>query len=225
MFELTLSSDFGGMLFRFFICLIVNWIIVDRLYFRKSHRRDFYFTYMLISIAIFFLVFFMIFVMEDMKGKTSMGIGIGLFGIFSIMRYRTDTTPVREMTYLFVIICLSVVNAIGATMSLAELLLTNIIVIAAIWLFERVLKTEATKIIQYDRIALITPERRSELIADLEERTGLKIEKVEVGAIDFLRDMAVLKITYQASGDELTNTVNNKIKLQRADLSEVNDEL
>ena len=195
MFDLSLSSDFGGMLFRFFICLIVNWIIVDRLYFKKSHRRDFYFTYMLISIAIFFLVFFMIFVLEDMKGKTSMGIGSGLFGIFSIMRYRTDTMPVREMTYLFVIICLSVVNALGATMSLAELLLTNIIVIAAIWLFERVLKTEATKIIQYDRIALITPERRSELIADLEERTGLKIDKVEVGAIDFLRDMAVISGT------------------------------
>ena len=223
MFDLSLSSDFGGMLFRFFICLIVNWIIVDRLYFKKSHRRDFYFTYMLISIAIFFLVFFMIFVLEDMKGKTSMGIGIGLFGIFSIMRYRTDTMPVREMTYLFVIICLSVVNALGATMSLAELLLTNIIVIAAIWLFERVLKTEATKIIQYDRIALITPERRAELIADLEERTGLKIDKVEVGAIDFLRDMAVIKIIYQLQGDESNNTVNHKIKLQRQDLSDVNE--
>jgi hypothetical protein len=223
MFDLSLSSDFGGMLFRFFICLIVNWIIVDRLYFKKSHRRDFYFTYMLISIAIFFLVFFMIFVLEDMKGKTSMGIGIGLFGIFSIMRYRTDTMPVREMTYLFVIICLSVVNALGATMSLAELLLTNIIVIAAIWLFERVLKTEATKIIQYDRIALITPERRSELIADLEERTGLKIDKVEVGAIDFLRDMAVIKIIYQAQGDETANNVNHKIKLVRQDLSDVNE--
>ena len=223
MFDLSLSSDFGGMLFRFFICLIVNWIIVDRLYFKKSHRRDFYFTYMLISIAIFFLVFFMIFVLEDMKGKTSMGIGIGLFGIFSIMRYRTDTMPVREMTYLFVIICLSVVNALGATMSLAELLLTNIIVIAAIWLFERVLKTEATKIIQYDRIALITPERRSELIADLEERTGLKIDKVEVGAIDFLRDMAVIKIIYQAQGDETANNVSHKIKLVRQDLSDVNE--
>ena len=222
MFDLSLSSDFGGMLFRFLICLIVNWIIVDRLYFKKSHRRDFYFTYMLISIAIFFLVFFMIFVLEDMKGKTSMGIGIGLFGIFSIMRYRTDTMPVREMTYLFVIICLSVVNALGATMSLAELLLTNIIVIIAIWMFERVLKTELTKVIQYDRIALITPERRAELIADLEERTGLKIDKVDVGAIDFLRDMAVIKIIYQAQGVEVANTVNHKIKLQRQDLTDVN---
>ena len=213
------SAEFLNTLVRFLICVVVNWFIIDRLYYRKSHRRDFYFTFMLMSVAIFFLVYFM---MGIDRGKATMGVGLGLFGIFSIMRYRTDTMPVREMTYLFVIICLSVVNALGATMSLAELLLTNIIVIAAIWLFERVLKTEVSKIIQYDRIALITPERRSELIADLEERTGLKIDKVEVGSIDFLRDMAVIKIIYQAQGDETANNVNHKIKLVRQDLSDVN---
>ena len=85
-FSLSLSADFGAMLVRLFICIVVNMIIVDRLYYKKSRRRDFYFTFMLISIAIFFLVFFMIFVLEDMKAKTSIGIGIGLFGIFSIMR-------------------------------------------------------------------------------------------------------------------------------------------
>ena len=87
---LTLSPGFASMLVRLFIDVLVTWLIIDRLYYRKSKRRDFYFTFMLISIAIFFIVFFMIFVLEDMKGKTSMGIGIGLFGIFSIMRYRTD---------------------------------------------------------------------------------------------------------------------------------------
>ena len=97
-----LSYDFMVMFSRLLINVLATWIIIDRLYFRKSHRRDFYFTFMLIPIAIFFIVFFMIFVLEDMKGKTSMGVGIGLFG-FSIMRYRTDTMPVREMTYLFVI--------------------------------------------------------------------------------------------------------------------------
>ena len=95
MFDFSLSGEFAQMLLRFVICFVVNLIIIDRLYYKKSHRRDFYFTYMLISIAIFFLVYFMIFVLEDMKGKTSMGIGIGLFGIFSIMRYRTDTMPVH----------------------------------------------------------------------------------------------------------------------------------
>ena len=224
MFDFTVSADFGGMLFRFLISVLVNWFIVDRLYFRKSHRRDFYFTFMLISIAIFFLVFFMIFVLEDMKGKTSMGIGIGLFGIFSIMRYRTDAIPVREMTYLFVIICLSVVNALGATMSLAELLLTNLIVVVSISIFEHVLKTENTKLIQYDRIALITPERRAELIADLESRTGLDIEKVEVGAVDFLRDMAMIKVYYRLDKGETAGTVDHMTKLRRSELEEFSEE-
>ena len=120
------TADFAHMLVRFLISVAVNWFIIDRLYYTKSRRRDFYFTFMLIAIAIFFLVFFMIFVLEDMKGKTGIGIGIGLFGIFSIMRYRTDTMPVREMTYLFVLISLSVVNALGSTLSLAELLTTNL---------------------------------------------------------------------------------------------------
>ena len=102
-----LSNDFAMMFVRLLINIVFTWLIIDRLYFKKSQRRDFYFTFMLIAMAIFFIVFFMIFVLEDMKGKTSMGVGIGLFGIFSIMRYRTDTMPVREMTYLFVIIALS----------------------------------------------------------------------------------------------------------------------
>ena len=133
-FSLSISEPFVAMLIRLFVCIVVNLVIVDRLYYKKSRRRDFYFTFMLISLAIFFLVFFMIFVLEDMKAKTSIGIGIGLFGIFSIMRYRTDAMPVREMTYLFVIISLSVVNAIAASVSMAELLVTNLIVVAAIWL-------------------------------------------------------------------------------------------
>jgi len=120
------STEFMDMLLRFLICIVVIWIIVDRFYAAKSKRRDFCFTFMLIAIAIFFIVYFMIFVLEGMKGKTSMGIGFGLFGIFSIMRYRTDTMPVREMTYLFVTICLSVVNALAVSMSYVELLATNV---------------------------------------------------------------------------------------------------
>ena len=90
------SYDYLLMLIRFAICLATNWVIVDLLYFPKSKRRDFFFTFMLIGVAIFFIVFFMIFVLEDMKGKTGIGVGIGMFGIFSIMRYRTDAMPVRR---------------------------------------------------------------------------------------------------------------------------------
>lgn len=218
-FSLSISEPFVAMLIRLFVCIVVNLVIVDRLYYKKSRRRDFYFTFMLISLAIFFLVFFMIFVLEDMKAKTSIGIGIGLFGIFSIMRYRTDAMPVREMTYLFVIISLSVVNAIAASVSIVELLVTNIFVVGAIWLCEHRLKLEPSKLVQYDRLELIKPDRSEDLKADLEMRLGLKVRKVEVGAIDMLRDMAVLRVYYDAN--TVSNTVDEKMKLNRADLVEV----
>ena len=212
-----ITPAFYAMLIRFVICVVVSWIIIDRLYYRKSKRRDFYLTFMLISISIFFLVFFMIFVLEDMKGKAGIGLGIGLFGIFSIMRYRTDTMPVREMTYLFIIIALAVVNALASTMPLLELIITNIIVILAIIICEWRLKTENVKLVQYDKIELISPDKREELIADLKKRTGLDITKVEVGAIDFLRDMTVLRVHYRST-DSGSNSVDKTIKLYKQDL-------
>ncbi len=221
--DFTISYGFVEMLIRFAISTAFAWLIVDRLYFAKSHRRDFYFTFMLSSIAIFLIVFFMIFVLEDMKTKTSIGIGIGLFGIFSIMRYRTDAMPVREMTYLFLLVALAVVNAIANTMSIAELLITNAMVVLCIFLCEMHLGKEHSKLIQYDRIELITPERRAELIADLEKRTGLKVERVTIGAIDFLRDMAIVKIFYQLPEDEHEEKeINNLTKLPRQEWETVN---
>lgn len=189
------TADFAHMLVRFLISVAVNWFIIDRLYYTKSRRRDFYFTFMLMSVAIFFLVYFM---MGIDRGKATMGVGLGLFGIFSIMRYRTDAMPVREMTYLFIIICLSVVHAMAE--EYAELALVDVITVLAIWLCELNLKVQQTKLIQYDRLELIKPERREELIADLEARTGLKIVKVYVGGVDFLRDTAVLRVTYEGDG-------------------------
>lgn len=220
LFDLTISSDFIHMLLRLFISMVVNLIVIDRLYYQKSKRREFYFTFMLISMAIFLLVFFMIFVLEDMKGKTGIGIGIGLFGIFSIMRYRTDTMPVREMTYLFVLISLSVVNALAATTSLTELLITNAIVVIAIWMCEKRLRIRPCKLIQYDRIELVKPEKRAELIADLEQRLGFTVKSVEVGGIDLLRDMAILKVYYEDNITKASNSVDSKVKLKLNELTE-----
>ncbi len=214
-FDLSFSSDFPLMIVRFVILMIVSWTIVDRLYFKKSHRRDFYFSFMLMSVAIFFLVYFMIFVLEDLKAKTSIGIGIGLFGIFSIMRYRTDAMPVREMTYMFVIIALSVVNAIANSVSVVELIATNIIVILCIWISEKRLKQEPAKLVQYDRIDLIKPDKRDELLADLTQRLGLDIQRVEVGSVDFLRDMAILKVYYTASTND--GDLDNKLRITSED--------
>ena len=221
-----ISVSFADTLVRFFICMLVNWMIVHFLYFRKSKRRDFYFTFMIISMAIFFLVYLM---MGLDRGKATMGVGLGLFGIFSIMRYRTDSMPVREMTYLFVVVCLSVVHAIAEPFGvdnagkmvgtpLVELLIIDVITIVFIMVFERFLKVVASKLVQYDRIELIKPERREELIADLEERLGLKVIAVRVGAIDFLRDMAVLRVYYEGndSGD-----VKNMLKINNSEYASV----
>ena len=195
-------SDFGNAMLRFLVCAVVNWVIIERMYYVKSRRRDFYFTFMLISVAIYFLVYFM---MGMDRGKATMGVGLGLFGIFSIMRYRTDTMPVREMTYLFIIVCLSVVHAMVDVTTLTDaaivhelfkLIIIDIVVMGCIMLFEKKLKVHTSKLVQYDRMELIKPARREELIADLEDRLGVKVKKVEVGGVDFLRDSAVLRVTY-----------------------------
>jgi len=189
--ESFFSAEFFSMLVRFLICVSVNWVVINLLYYRKSHRRDFFFTFMLMSVAVFFLVYFM---MGMERGKATMGVGLGLFGIFSIMRFRTDAMPVREMTYLFLVICLSVVHAMAE--NYYELAIVDVVCVFAIWICEVNLKVQCTKLIQYDRIELIKPERREELISDLESRTGMKILKVDVGGIDFLKDSVVLRVTY-----------------------------
>ena len=191
--DTVFTAEFAQAMVKFLICIVVNWIIIFQLYFRKSHRRDFSFTFMLMSIAIYFLVFFM---MGMERGKATMGVGLGLFGIFSIMRYRTDAMPVREMTYLFLIICLSVVHAMAS--EYIELFIIDVIVVIAIMACEMTMKILPTKIIQYDRVELVKPEKRDELKADLEQRTGLKILKIDVGGIDFLKDSVILRITYES---------------------------
>ena len=183
--EQLFTTEFLNTLLRFFICIAVNWVIVDRLYYRKAHRRDFYFTFMLISVAIFFLVYFM---MGMDRGKATM--------------------PVREMTYLFLIVCLSVVHAMinieqadpNHTADLLRLVIIDFIVVMCILLCELKLKVQQTKLVQYDRIELIKPEKYAELKADLEERLGIRILKIDVGGVDFLKDTAVLKLTYEGKG-------------------------
>ena len=223
------SVAFADTLIRFFLCLFVNWFIVHYLYFKKGKRRDFYFTFVIISVAIYFLVYLM---MGMDRGKATMGVGLGLFGIFSIMRYRTDTMPVREMTYLFVVVCLSVVHAMADSLGiddlgriigtpLAELITIDLLIIAVIYVFERQLKVDASKLVQYDRIELIKPEKRQELIDDLTRRTGLKVLNVEIGAIDFLRDMAMLRVYYESGAHKRDKGIDNMLKIKNSDYANI----
>jgi hypothetical protein len=137
--------------------------------------------------------------------------------------------PVREMTYLFVVVCLSVVHAMSSALGvddqgamtgtpLVELIVIDAITIAAITVFEKTLKVAATKLVQYDRIELIKPEKRDELKADLEERLGVKVIRVEVGAVDFLRDMAVLRVVYEGKGG---SDIEKKLKLKDSDYAHI----
>lgn len=221
--QLFTTGNFGHIdVINFLLNTFFAWFIVHFLYYKKSKHRNFYFTFLMLSIAIYFLVFFMVFVLEDLKGKTGIGVGIGLFGIFSIMRYRTDTMPVREMTYLFSTICLSVINALGTSISNVELLLPNLIILGAMCLCEFLLlsSNEVSKLILYDRIELIHPEKRDQLIADLQERTGLEITRLRIGSVDMLRDSAVIKIYYKDNGDSDT-TINNQLKIKKAEWEDV----
>lgn len=221
--QLFTTGNFGHIaVTNFLLNTVFVWIIVHFLYYKKSKHRNFYFTFLMLSIAIYFLVYFMVFVLEDLKGKTGIGVGIGLFGIFSIMRYRTDTMPVREMTYLFSVICLSVINALGTTIPVVELLLPNIIILATICLCEFLLLStnEVSKLIQYDRIELIKPEKHDELIADLKQRTGLDITRLRIGSVDMLRDSAIIKVYYKDNGD-IDATINNQVKIRKTEWEDV----
>lgn len=198
------------MIFRFVLNTIFVFILIQFFYFRKSRRLDYYFTFILISISIFFLIYLLGSV------KIKVGMALGLFAIFGIIRYRTETVPVREMTYLFVIISLSVINAIALNLSYAEIFATNIIYVVSVWVVEsfRGLRHVSSKLILYDRVDNIHPDQRQELLEDLRKRTGLKIERVEVGAINFMQDTVMLKIYYETSFEEVSS-VDHLMKLPK----------
>ena len=175
------------------INLLVTYIIIYGIYYRKTHRKDYLTTFSLISLTIFFLVFLL-----D-SAQLQIGLALGLFAVFGIIRYRTISIPIKEMTYLFVIIGISVINALAITkIGYTGLILVNILFILACWLFEsNVIKNHiSVKKIRYDNIRLIKAGKESELKADLEERLGLTIVKIEIGSVDFIRDSAVVKISY-----------------------------
>ncbi len=191
--ELMNWEDFWDLVIRATFNLFVVLILVRVLYYRITPRKEYLFTYILISVV----VFFMIMLLENVG--VEIGFALGLFAIFGMLRYRTQQIPIREMTYLFLVIGVSVINSLAnRRVSYAELLLTNAAIVLITYLLEKVylLKTESKKLIFYEKIELIKPERRDEMIADLVERTGLPIHRIEIERIDYLRDAARVYIFY-----------------------------
>ena len=216
---MTTAQKIGELGIRFALNLLVCWLLVHFFYYKKSRRRDYYFTFIVFSSAMLTLLYIM--------GNVEVGVGLtlGLFAIFGVIRYRTETVPIREMTYLFIIIALAAVNGLAPLYHVVDLAsaphyvlgwgnvgvmaLVNCLMLLLVWVLESesLVKHVTTKLVQYDRIELIVPEKREELIADLEKRLGVKVENVEIGHVDFLKDSAMIKVYYRLGKGE-SNSVN-----------------
>jgi hypothetical protein len=196
---------------RFTLNIAVILILVRWLYYSATKRKDYLFTYILISSLIFLLCYLLASV------KLQIGFALGLFAIFGIIRYRTSSIPIKEMTYLFLTIGVSIINALADTKtSVAEVLFTNFVIIAITFCMEKMwlLKHELSKIIVYEKIELIKPENHTLLLNDLKERTGIKnIKRVEIGKIDFLKDTCRLQIFFDVTGYQVVTNghIENKV--------------
>ena len=196
------DDDFYKMLFRFCLNLAATTIIIRYLYYKKTKKRDYLFTYYMISIIVFFLCFTL------KKYELDIGMALGLFAIFGIIRYRTDPIDIKEMTFLFIVIGISVINSLAnKNMSYIEIISTNIAIIAAIALLEssKVLGNQFSRKIIYEKIENIKPENYHLLKEDLEDRIGLKINRICVDDVNFLKDTAKITIYYDrnaATGKE-----------------------
>ena len=200
-------SNIWEMIFRLLINVITIGIIVHAFYYPKAKRRDYYFTFSIIGVSIFLLIYLMGGV------KLKIGFALGLFAIFGIIKYRTEQVPIREMTYMFVIIAVAAINGLATSVSYFELLGTNLIFIIALAICENTkwMKHVPSKLIKYDNVKLVAHGKEDELKADLEKRLGLKIIRIEVGNVDFLKDSAIIKIYYEPIMDEF-GTIDSVMK-------------
>ena len=174
--------------------LLSCWIIVRAIYQSKAKRRDYVFTFTMVSASVFLLC-------RMLSGvELDLAFALGLFAIFGIIRYRTNVVPIREMTYLFLVIALAVMNALAPlSMPLLEVGAGNAALWALAFALERLLFVEhlVTKRVVYDRIELLQEGRREELKADIAQRIGEPVERIDIGDINLLRETAVVKVSYR----------------------------
>ena len=192
-------KNFWKLIVKTVFNLIIITVIIRYIYYPVTKNKDYLFTYFLISMTVFLLC-----VLLD-SVKLQLGFALGLFAIFGIIRYRTDPIAIKEMTYLFLVIGISVVNALSnKKISYAELVFANLMIVFLTYGMEKIwlLRHQSRKNITYEKIELIVPEKREELIADLKARTGIDVIRVEIRRIDFLRDTANLRIFYYEEDSE-----------------------
>lgn len=198
--ELFNQKDLFKLFIRFLIDFSFTFVIIRVLYFAANRRKDYLFTFFVFNLLTFFICFLL------RKVPMELGFALGLFAVFGILRYRTEPIPIKEMTYLFIVIGLAMINALAnKKISWAELMFVNSTILLVTLSFEKLwFNNEVqTKNIIYERIDLIKKETRLEMISDLRQRTGLDIVKVQIGKIDFLRDVATVTIFYKADLKEV----------------------
>ncbi len=192
---------------RFAINLVVIYVLIRLIYYPRHKNKDFLFTFILFNVVNFLICVLL------SSAKLKMGFAFGLFAIFSILRYRTVTIPVREMGYFFLSVAIGIINALAVfrgnpiediTNFPVELILANGIILGLVLLLDRKsnLQHQNFKEINYERIDLIQPEKREEMLQDLRKRTGLPINRIEIVKIDFLRDVAVIHAFYLSTENE-----------------------
>jgi hypothetical protein len=183
---------------RFLINMVSVFILIRFIYYKMNKHRELFFTYFVFNLIIFFMCFFL------NKVKISMGAAFGLFAVFSMLRYRTEDLSIKDMTYLFLVIAIGLMTAVIKLDDIVYyyefiiIIVINALVLLLTYLLESnvLIKQETAKQIIYENIELIKPEKRQELMADLELRTGQKINRISIGKIDFLRDTALIKIYF-----------------------------
>lgn len=188
-----MSSDLFYLLLGAGLNLLVAVLIVRFIYYPVTQDKIYVFTFLAFNTVIYFVMGLLT------SAELSIGVGFGLFAIFSVLRYRTDEMPIREMTYLFIVIALPVMNSVLMSDSnIARLLIANGVIVALLYALEKEwgFHFSASRIITYDRVDLITPANQEKLLADLRERTGLAIDRVEVRKINFLNDTVDMTIHY-----------------------------
>ena len=191
--ELFNGEDFGKLIFKFSINFFFLSVIVRAIYYRTKDDKDYVFTFFMFNILTFFICYLL------RKVPMEMGFALGLFAVFGILRYRTEAIPIRQMTYLFIVIGISMINALtNKSVSIFEIIFTNGFIVFITFMIDRYWfqTKELSKSILYEKIELIKPEKENELIEDLKQRTGLPVHAVKINKIDFLRDVASVTIFY-----------------------------
>ncbi len=203
------AEDFFELTVRLLFNFAVIFFVVHFIYAKRSRRKDFYFSFLSVGMVVFLLSFLLNSV------KLELGFALGLFAIFGIIRYRTDAIPIKEMTYLFVIIGISVINALAnKKVSYAELLFTNMVIAGGLWLLEKrlMLRQERAMTLIYEKIENIHSMKKQELMSDLKERTGLEIKRYEINTIDFLKDTAEITLYFNINEDSEQTQQESKIR-------------